>query len=391
MTVLSRLTKLGMARRDDGTYLAPTVSVPFNMGTKYNDVTAPLRDESVRANDSVVQGITPGAIQSTWQVDVNGYADFIGHFFVAMGLFDTVTAGVTTTLSGNTTANAATISLTASVAPNTVLKISDTAGANLEYVKISTVTGAGPYVATITQGGGTGGNTTQYAHTASGGAVVSQSSHAFAQNRTFSTVWPKYCFTTDDGVDQRGWQGCCASDLQIKIDPKGFLIFSAKYAGLQSTSQSTFSYAASTLQPTPGWAWTVTNAGGASTRGLTMDITLKRAQDIIHASTGLQTPREIFAGALEVDGAYKAVFENDNDINLFRNYTQTPTVHTLSNPLAFGGQVLAITMSQSGYTTSVVDLTSTYTQLTQSLTGIQNTTDGGVTGVTLTNWQATAF
>lgn len=385
MTYLSRLTKLGMAKESaQGTYVAPTVSVPWNTGTKYVDVTDPLRDESVRANDAVLQGITAGPQQDEWQVDVNAYADIIGHFFVAMGLFDTTTPGVSTTLSAGTSAGATSITTAASIPVGSTVRIVSTAGT--DYFISGTPSGAGPYTIPVTTP--SGGLT--YAHLMSD-PVVSTTLHTFKQNRTFSTTWPSYSFTTDDGVDQLGWTGCVANEIALKIDPKGFATLSTKYIGQPSTAESTFSYAASAVQSVPGWAWTVTNAGGSSTRGLTMDITMKRAGEAIHSSNGQQAPREVFAGALEADGAYKVIFENDTDANLFRKYTQTVTTHTLSHPLSLGGEVITITMSKSGYTTFEVDNAQPYLQAQMNLSGINNATDTGVAAVTIANYQTAAY
>lgn len=391
MTFLSRLTKLGLAKETtQWTYLAPTVSIPFNTAS-FEDVIPPLRDESYRANDAVLQGLQQGPRNTTWELDVNGYADITGHWLRAIIGPDTVTAGVSTVLSANSLVNATSISLTATVPANSILQVADAGGLNLEYVQIGTPTGAGPYVCPITVGGGTGGNSMKYAHTAVGGSVVSQTKHVFTQNRTFSTVWPTYSFTTDDGADQLGWPGCVMSELGIKIDPKGFVTMTPKYTGFPSLTEATFAYAASTVQPVLGWAWTVTNGGGASTRGMTMDITLKRAVEALFLSTGLQSPREIFPGALESDGTYKAVFESSTDMNLFVNNSQLPTVHTLTQPVLVGGAILAITMSQSGYTTGKRDLSSQYVSADFSLSGINNTTDTGVAQVALSNFVTTAY
>ena len=394
MTYLSRLTKLGLAKEaTQGTYLAPTVSVPWDTA-EYSDATTPLRDESVRANDVVLQSLAQGVYQADWALTTSAYPDFIGNWLVAMGLFDTVTGGVSTTLAAAATANATSLSLTASVPNNSILKL-DT-GTSLEYVQVGTITGAGPYTAPITTGGGTGSNTTLYAH-ASGAAVVSQYTHTFKQNRSFTTTWPSYSFTTNDGVEQRGWAGCVCSELAVKIDPKGLIKVSPKFTGWQSATQADFAYAASTASPLPGWDWTVTNAGASSTRGLTMDLTLKRAVEAIHASSGTRGPREVFPGALEVDGTYKAIFENITDINLFRTYIQQPTVHTLTQPvIQFGGSTLTLTMSVSGYVTAKVSNSQAYLQLDTTMVGVANTTDGGASGVgvasaTLTNFQTTAY
>ena len=479
MTVLSRITKLGLAKETplaQGTYVVPSISVPWN-AAEYHDLKPPLRDESVRNNDSVVQGIVAGPQQTDWSLSTNQYADLIGHFFVSMGLFDTITtAGVSTTLASATTANVTTtLSLTATVPNNSILKLNDALGANVEYVQVGTVTGAGPFSAPITAAGGTGGNTTRFSHTtgSGNGIVTSQTTHSFKQApyvrslgaslsfsatlaapavftatahgylantpvqltgaslptgftaattyfvipltaNTFSLAatpngagiastgtgtgtvasqpfWPSYSFTTDDGITQLGWAGCVASELAVKIDPKALMNFAPKYTGWPSASQATFGYAASTTQPVQGWTWTVTNGGGSSTRGLTMDITFKRSGEAIHASTGAAGPREVFAGALEIDGTYKAIFDADTDRQLFLNYTQSPTVHTLTQPLLLGGSVLAITMSQSCYTDAKVINTQNYLQLDLPVTGIQNATDGGITGVTLSNFVTTAF
>ncbi len=383
MTYLSRLTKLGLGKEGtQWTYTAPTISVPFS-SAKFTDVITPLRDESVRANDSVLQGLNQGPWSTTWDITTNGYADLIGHFLRAMVGPDTVTAGVSTTLASNCAAGATSLTLTATVPTNSVIQISDATGVNLEWVKVTTV-GTAATVIVPTTG-------TKYAHTAAGGAVLSQSTHVFKQTRTFTTTWPTYSFTTDDGTDQLGWPGCVESELAVKIDPKGYVTVSPKFTGFPSATQSTFAYAASAVQPIVGWAWTVTNGGASSTRGLTFDFTMKRAVEVIDSSDGTQAPREIFPGAMEADGSYKAIFENDNDISLFKQYSQLPTVHTLTQPVTSGGAVLAITMSQSGYTTGEVDLGSSYVQLSQALSGIANTTDGGVSQVSLSNFLSAAY
>lgn len=385
MTYLSRLTKLGLAKEvTPYTYLAPTISVPFNTA-KFVDNIAPLRDESVRANDSVLQGLNQGPWSTTWDIETNGYADLAGHFFRGIIGPDTVTPGVSTTLASNCSAGATSLSLTASVASNSTIQISDATGTNLEWVAVGTITGTGPYTAPVTTVGGT-----RYAHTAAGGSVISQSTHVFTQNRTFSTVWPTYSLTTDDGQDQLGWPGCVMSELAIKIDPKGFITFGPKYTGFPSASQSTFAYAASSVQPIVGWGWTVSNPA-ASTRGLTMDITLKRAVEAIPSSDGLQAPREVFAGAMEIDGSYKAIYDAANDMTLFKSYLQGITTHKVQAPPTSGGQSLQITMSKGGATTGEVDLGNTYVQLAQNVSGIANTVDTGVTTVTLINYQSAAY
>lgn len=386
MTFLSRLDKVGLAKEGTpGTYQVPAISVPWNTG-KWVDLIAPLRDESIRANDDVVQGISQGPAYSTWELETNFYADLAGHFFRGIIGPDTVVAGTSTTLSSNATLGATSLSLTASVPNNSIIQISDSGGANLEWVQVGTITGTGPYTAPVT----TPATGTRYAHTAAGGAVLTQSTHTFVQNRTFSTVWPTYSITVDDGQEQLGFPGCVMSELTVKIDPKGFVTLGPKWTGFPSATQATFAYAASAVQPTVGWGWTVTNPS-SSTRGLTMDLTFKRAVEVIQSSDGTQAPREIFPGALEADGTYKTVYDSAADMNLYKQGLQGITTHTVTNPVTSGGQSLALTMSKSGYTTGEADSGQPYLQLTQSVSGIANTVDTGITTVVLKNFATSAY
>jgi hypothetical protein len=386
MTYLSRLAKLGGAK--EGTqyqYTAPAFSVPFT-SAKFNDNIVPIRDESMRANDVKLQGINQGPWTTSWEIEANGYPDLLGYFLRAIIGPDTVTAGVSTTLASNCVAGATSLSMTANPGSNSIIQINDATGINLEWVQLGTVTGTGPYTCPVA----TPATGTRFAHTAAGGAVLSQSTHVFTQNRTFTTVWPTYSFTTDDGQDQLGWPGCVMSELGIKIDPKGFITCSPKYMGFPSITEATFSYAASAVQPVVGWGWTVSNPG-ASTRGLTMDITLKREIEAIQSSDGTQAPREIFPGPLELDGSYKAVYDNANDMANFRQYLQTGTTHLLTQPVTSGGQSLQIEMAKSGYTTGEADLGSLYVSLSQAVSAIGNTSDGGLTTVTLKNYVSTSY
>lgn len=397
MTVLSRRGYIGIGLENvaQGTYRAPQFYIPAS-NIAAEDVYAPLRDESYRNNDTVLQGLYQGPGDSTFNFDVLAYPDAAPYFFRAIVGPDTVTAGVSTTLSGNTLANAASISLTATVPSNSTIQISDATGANLEYVKIGTVTGTGPYTAPITVGGGTGGNTTRYAHTAVGGSVISQSTHTFAQNPAAAQV--SYSLTKYDVAvnssgtsSTRGFPGCKLAELGIKIDPKASLTLSPKWIGWPSATQADATPTFSSIPPMLGWQWAMTNAGASSTRGITYDVTIKRATAAIHASNGSQNPRETFQAGLEIDAAYKAIFENDNDLNLFLQYQQLPTSAVLTQPVLSGGCSLTITSSKTGYSKSVVDTTGPYLALTTDLSGIFNSTDSGALTVAITNYVSAQY
>lgn len=382
---LSRLAKLGLAKEiTAGTYVTPSTYIPF-MKASHEDVFAELKDESYRYNDSVLQGMYQGPVNATWDIDVLAYPDLIGHFLRGIIGPDTVSAGVSTTLSSSASIGATSISTGASIAANSYIAI-DTS-TNLEYAKVTAVSGSGPYTLTVTGAGSTGGLLN--AHSSSV-AVVAQTTHTFKQNATASKA--TYSLTVDDTVGNiLGYTMCTVSDIQFKIDPKAIVTLNVKMTALPGVAQSAITPTYTTYAPNLGWEWSMVNAGGNSTRGLTFDVTVKRSVDPVHSSNGVQAPREIFQGALEADGTYKAIFENNTDLNLYLNYTQSPATATVTQPIAQGGQSLAITMNKSGWFKGKRDYGQTYMQADFSLSGIYNSTDTGSVSAVLSNYQTASY
>jgi hypothetical protein len=181
------------------------------------------------------------------------------------------------------------------------------------------------------------------------------------------------------------------TDLQIKIDPKAQVTLNSKLITMPFTVQSSVTETYTSVAPFQGWSWTSTTAGGANSRGLSYDLTLKRQGEAIHGSLGTQAARENFVGAIDVDGAYKTVFENQTELNLYLQNIQQPMTAGLAIPLGLGGQSLSITLSKAGFYKGSRDLSGLYTAATFSVAGIQNTTDGGVVQATLYNWQTAAY
>jgi hypothetical protein len=396
MTVLSRLGYIGGFKESvQGTYGAPTIDFAVTK-CDAEDVYNPLRDESYRNNDTGLQGLYQGEGQSTFDFDTMAYADALPYLFRAIIGPDTVTAGVTTTLTADCLAGGGLggtpLSFTANPGSNSIIQISDSGGAKLEYVQIGTVSGSGPYTANVT----TPSTGTKYAHTAAGGSVISQSTHSFKQNPTAAqTSW---AFTKYDvavnafGSHSRGFSGCKCTELAIKIDPKAIVTAASKFIGWLSAEVADPSSPSFTaVQPALGWQWTMTNGGASSTRGLSYDMTLKRPVEAIHSSDGTQQPRETFQGVFDFTGAYKAIFESDADLNLYLQYLQQPCTATLTQPVVSGGSVITMTSSKSGWNKGKTDWSGVYIAADFSLDGIYNATDNGAFSATITNFVSSAY
>lgn len=387
---LARLGWLGAAKEVTvGTYVPPVFSVPYTGSSGYEDMIASLRDESVRANDAVLQGIYQGPAHAEWSIDLAAYPDLLGHMLAATIGPDTVTAGASTTLSAATLAGATSISVPVSLPDGTLIKI-DT-GNNLEYALTDGApTGTGPYTVNVTTvAGQTGANRVGLAlpH-ASDAPVAAATTHLFKQS---TSPLPTYSFTYFDTVDYFSCTSGRFSELQVKIDPKGMITLSTKAVSFPSAAAAPATPAYTVYDPLLGWTWRLTNGGAASSRGLTFDATIKRATEAVQASTGTQAPREVFAGAIEYDSTLKCIYENADDLNLYLQNIQQPLIVTAAQPVTRGGQSLTLTSSQTAWTKGKRDLGQTYAQADFSCSAVRNSTDGGVLQAVLVNWQTSAY
>lgn len=387
MTLLGRLAYVGLAKETtQGTWVTPSyflACTKLDFGINYDQ----LQDLSYRNNDSNLQGLYQGAGDSEVDLEFNGYPDALGYVLRIIGP-DTVTPGVSTTLSASTIAGATSISVAASIPVGSTIMI-DT-GTKTEYATTGTPTGAGPYtipIATPTTG-------LTFAHN-SAVAVVSQTTHTFKQSATVAK--PTYSLTQSNVLEAWGYQGCMLSDVTLKVDPKGIVTCGAKYTGwIPSIQAGPFTPAFSQPAPLLGWQFAMTNAGASSTRGLSYDLTLKRPIEAIHASNGTQQPREVFSGVLDADITYKAIYESDTDYNLYLQALQNnPTSMSLVQPVGAGvdaaGSALTITTTQGGWSKGKPDVSSTYVQADFEVNGIYNATDSGSVQAVLKNFVSTAF
>lgn len=383
-SLLARLGYAGLAKETtQGTYVPPTVILPVS-SLSWEDVVTEIRDESLRNNDSVLQGWNPGPIDSDSSFEMAAYPDLTGHLLRAIVGPDTVTAGSSTTLSSAAAAGATTVNVTSAtgITANSVIQLG---GVTTEWAKVTSVAST---TLTLTA-------PLKFAH-ASAAAVATQTLHTFKQS---NTRMPSYSLTVYNALEARGIPGSVLSELGVKIDPKGAVSLTTKWAGYPSASQATPTPSFTSSQPLLGWQWNltcfngVTGASASSDRGITLDYSIKREVESIHGSTGTQAPEEVFPGALTVDGTYKARFYDNSDLIVFQQSIQQPVVATLTQPVGFNqmGAVLTITTSQGAYSKGKQNFDQKYTDADFTIAGVSNSTDGGSLAVTLSNFTTSAY
>ena len=388
MTLLSRLQTLGMGpETTPGTYVVPTIYVPA-LDVAFGDHVDPLRNEAIMGNDTVLQSIIPGPAFCEGMYKMpHLYPDAIGAHLRAIIGPDTLTAGVATTLSANTAAAATSITTAASIPAASTIMI-DT-GVNVEYAVTGTPSGAGPFTIPITSPA----SGLRFAHL-SAVAVVAASSHAIKSDSRATPI-KSYSFTNWTGAEAgglaRGYPGCYLGELGIKIDGKGAVTVDPKWTGFPSATQAKPTAAYSAAEGLVGWQWSMILGGVASTRGLTLDITLKRALERLDSSDGTQGPREIWPDALEVDYRLSAIFENTSDQAPFLNYFPNGWVTTITQPGNRGGGILTLTSTKEVHTKFEPDATGKFLRANIEGSGLYSSTDVNAIAANLTNFVATAF
>src|SRR6185437_480082 len=254
----------------------------------------------IRASDVVEdQDLQQGFYWSEWTLNTLGYADWAGWLLRAMVGPDQFAPGVVTTFAAGSNPGAVSVSLAAAPPAGSVLQLGT--GATLEYAQAGTPTGTGPYTVPVT--GPAGG--LAYAHQA-GEAAESQATHLFQQNRPVGPLPVSYSLTTDDGVETLGWPGCILGALTMRVTADDRVSFATTWNGYPPVGEAVFAENESTVQAPSGWGWQITTAGGTSTRGLTLDLTLGRGPLDVVRCAGQQTPLVIVPGPLKTTASYRA-------------------------------------------------------------------------------------
>jgi hypothetical protein len=382
---LSRLNALGIApEATPGLYVAPVNAIAPDSGWSSTPDIMPLRDESLRGNDSVLQGVYPGVRTGKLSFSMDAYPIETGHCLRGMIGPDTVTAAPSSTTLTGSTANAGTNTAAGTVAlvPGAVFIVN--AGGTTAEIR---------YAVDATHVN----QNWIYTH-AAGETVTYLTKHVFNQA---NTAMKTYSLSDLDNVQS----GCLGytygrqTSLSIAIDTAARVKVSSEWTTFFPTAQSTFTPGYSspfTLPPMVGWQWVGYNAAtlapaGIASRYQTATYQWQRAADIIPGSDGTQDPREIGPGDLTVSAKAKAVYDVTTDFTNFRDKVQATPFNTFIGSASGSGAALLITMSRPSWDTFTPDRSGKYATAEVDINGIHNSTDVGSASVTLWNTQTTAF
>lgn len=287
------LTEIGLAiETTKGTLpSAPTYMVPIK-APKYKPDQAYIPDETLQGSMVSVYDEVQGLRYDSHGWDSFPYLDSFPILVCAeLGSQDNLgTAPTATTLAAAATAGATSVSLTGSVVANDAIVIGS--GHTQETHIVASVTGAGPYTATLTY-------PLVYAQ-ASGTTVTGLTSHKFSLLNTAEGQPPSCSIWDNDAEEWRTLSAAQEDELTIKGNATGLVDYTCTwFANAAVTNATAPSVSYTTTRTPPPWTAQVLIGGTAVQTAVDWEYDFKRGVKPIPALTGQQAYFEYFANTLQ--------------------------------------------------------------------------------------------
>lgn len=248
----------------------------------------------------------------------------------------------------------------------------------------------------IISGGGTTSWTllspTRFAH-AAGVSVSGNTVHALSMANTPKT------FTTYDfyAANQRYYPYGTVSEFSIKWSAETEATYTGKLVGLlsQSTSVQTAAYVQN-VPPFIGWQSGVAFNGVAKVNLSDLALNFKRKVSGVYAAANTQSPIQIVATTMTVDGTATFIMYDDTEFNYFRNGVVQPLTFGLFGPAVgtagtLGASGFLFTATEPTFTAGTIDRSKDWDTVQVSFACTYNTTDAGPGQVQLTNGVSAAY
>jgi len=188
------------------------------------------------------------------------------------------------------------------------------------------------------------------------------------------------------GANVRTWTGHQFSDFSLKWSADGLLEYDAKSTGWQSATVSTPTPSFSTVLPTAVWYGTVSVAGTTISNNTMGNIDMKRPVTPIYGISNVQTPYQVFLGALEVSGKATFIMENDTQLTNYLTNTQPALVFNWTSGTGATQTSIQATMTKGAYTLAVIERSKDFVECVVDFNAQGNLTDAGTVGYSPIKW-----
>lgn len=200
-----------------------------------------------------------------------------------------------------------------------------------------------------------------------------------------------FTFFDYNGFSERAYQGARLEEVQLKYTPD--MQVTASYKAISRLSVLVTGSFVPTLNAiyTPLLAWQAKAYlnGAQTTRFIDSDITFKRAGEALFTQAGTQSPTNIYAFPMEVDGKCTVDFVDETEYNYFRTNNQSAQFQLFF--VSSSNQALSITIPQPVFTSYVVDRGKEALTATINFRGIYNAANSTNVSLTIYNGVAGAY
>lgn len=226
----------------------------------------------------------------------------------------------------------------------------------------------------------------------------SATSGVYPHTITLASSVPSFTIEDANPVAYREYPGCKVSELRLSFAAAdGLLAHSTSFVGLTGVSggTATTGLTAETAKPWIGIDTSVSIGGSAANRVTSFELTLSRAQEVVH-TTGSRDPSRIDEQPLEVTFSISldAGTANVDDLAKYMGtagaFTENALVltHTYGSTSTLRSLVFTATAANYGDGPATRDLGGGLYQITLNGRGIYNTTDGGPCKFVLNNTES---
>ena len=192
-----------------------------------------------------------------------------------------------------------------------------------------------------------------------------------AQPASFTLFW------ADATGNTQKIPGAIPSSVKVTLGADALASIDVTWIGLPATSIAAPLNTPADIKPMPSWSSDILVGGTASSAYSNIELTIKRATEIIPTITGTQSPFAIFGGPVDVTGSLTAVFQNvEEDVN-WTNYlsnTQPAIVVVVKSP-EDNNHFAAFQMSKVAYDISEVSGSNKWQEIKATVQALANATD----------------
>ena len=188
------------------------------------------------------------------------------------------------------------------------------------------------------------------------------------------------------GANVRTYAGHQFHDFSLKWSADGLLEYDAKSTGWQSATVATPTPSFSTVLPTVVWTGTVSVAGTTISTNTMGNIDMKRPVTPVYGISNVQTPYQVFLGALEVTGKATFLMENDTQLTNYLSNTQPALVFNWTTGTGATQTSIQATMTKGAYTLAVIERSKDFVEVLVDFNAQGNLTDAGAVGYSPIKW-----